>query len=51
LRNRFGNCRPRRSCAPATINNGNGNVVLMQGSGRQRVRTLGNVEVTPMKAT
>ena len=37
LRNRFGSVTVQKLRAPATINNGNGNVVLMQGSGRQRV--------------
>jgi hypothetical protein len=46
LRNRFGNVTVQKLHAPATINNGNGNVVLMQGSGRQRVEnSFGNVEV------
>jgi hypothetical protein len=46
LRNRFGNVTVQKLRAAATINNGNGNVVLMQGSGRQRVEnSFGNVEV------
>jgi hypothetical protein len=46
LRNRFGSVTVQKLRAPATINNGNGNVVLMQGSGRQRVEnSFGNVEV------
>ena len=46
LRNRFGNVTVQKLHAPATINNGNGNVVLLQGSGRQRVEnSFGNVEV------
>ena len=46
LRNRFGSVTVQRLRAPATINNGNGNVVLMQGSGRQRIEnSFGNVEV------
>ena len=46
LRNRFGSVTVQKLRAPATINNGNGNVVLMQGSGRQRIEnSFGNVEV------
>ena len=46
LRNRFGNVSVQKLRAAATINNGNGNVVLTQGSGRQRVEnSFGNVEV------
>jgi hypothetical protein len=46
LRNRFGNVTVQKLRAAATINNSNGNVVLMQGSGPQRVENaFGNVEV------
>jgi hypothetical protein len=46
LRNRFGSVTVQKLRAPASINNGNGNVVLTQGSGRQRVEnSFGNVEV------
>ena len=46
LRNRFGSVTVQKLRAPAIINNGNGNVVLMQGTGRQRVEnSFGNVEV------
>jgi hypothetical protein len=46
LRNRFGNVTVQKLRAAATINNGNGSVVLTQGTGRQRVEnSFGNVEV------
>ena len=46
LRNRFGNVTVQKLRAAATIHNSNGNVVLLQGSGRQRVENaFGNVEV------
>lgn len=47
LRNRFGSVTVQKLRAPAVINNGNGNVLLMQSAGRQRVEnSFGNVEVT-----
>ena len=46
LRNRFGNVTVQKLRAAATINNANGNVLVTQGSGRQRVEnSFGNVEV------
>jgi hypothetical protein len=47
LHNRFGSVTVQKLRAAATINNNNGNVVLTQGTGRQRVQnSFGNVEVT-----
>jgi hypothetical protein len=47
LHNRFGNVTVQKLRAAATIHNGNGSVLLTQGSGRQRVEnSFGNVEVT-----
>src|SRR3954452_3603472 len=37
LRNRFGHVSVQKLRAPMAINNGNGNVLLMQTSGRQRI--------------
>jgi hypothetical protein len=46
LRNRFGHVSVHKLRAPAGINNSNGNVLLMQTAGRQRIEnSFGNVEV------
>ena len=46
LRNRFGAVSVQKLRAPASINNANGNVLLMQGSGGQRIEnSFGNVEI------